>query len=46
MENNEKISVAMATYNGEKYIYKQVETILKNLKSSDNIYAAVSVKGK
>ncbi|MCR5272290.1 MAG: glycosyltransferase [Lachnospiraceae bacterium] len=32
-----KISVAMATYNGEKYIKEQLESILKNLKSGDEI---------
>lgn len=37
--NNEKtkISVAMATYNGEKYIKEQIETILKNLNDSDEL---------
>lgn len=32
-----KISVAMATYNGEKYIKEQIETILKNLKDDDEL---------
>ena len=37
--NNEKtkISVAMATYNGEKYIKEQIETILKNLNDNDEL---------
>lgn len=26
-----KISVAMATYNGEKYIYQQLESILNSI---------------
>ena len=33
----DKISVAMATYNGEKYIYEQVKTILNNLNENDEI---------
>ena len=32
-----KISVAMATYNGEKYIKKQIESILINLKENDEL---------
>lgn len=32
-----KVSVAMATYNGEKYIKKQIETILVNLKENDEL---------
>lgn len=32
-----KISVCMATYNGEKYISKQIESILKQLKPNDEI---------
>ncbi len=32
-----KVSVAMATYNGEKYIKKQIETILSNLKENDEL---------
>ena len=37
--NNEKtkIYVAMATYNGEKYIKEQIETILKNLNDNDEL---------
>lgn len=31
------ISVAMTTYNGEKYIKEQVESVLKNLKKQDEI---------
>lgn len=33
----EKISVAMATYNGEKYIKDQIRTILENLENEDEI---------
>ena len=33
----EKISVAMATYNGEKYIHEQLESILKCLGDDDEI---------
>lgn len=32
-----KISVAMATYNGEKYIRQQLESILENLNEDDEI---------
>jgi len=32
-----KVSVAMATYNGEKYIYEQVKTVLKNLTENDEL---------
>lgn len=32
-----KISVAMATYNGERYIKKQIQTILENLKKYDEL---------
>lgn len=32
-----KVSVAMATYNGEKYIKQQLETILNNLKENDEV---------
>lgn len=31
------VSVAMATFNGEKYIYNQISTILNNLESDDEI---------
>lgn len=31
------VSVAMATYNGEKYIKEQIESILVNLKESDEL---------
>ena len=34
---NEKVSVAMATYNGEKYIKKQIESIMDNLKENDEL---------
>lgn len=33
----EKISVAMATYNGEKYIEEQINTILNNLQENDEL---------
>lgn len=33
----EKISVAMATYNGERYIKEQIESILKNLQENDEL---------
>lgn len=33
----EKVSVAMATYNGEKYIYEQIKTILDNLLEMDEL---------
>ncbi|GEM_PF-129441 len=32
-----KISVAMATYNGEKYIYKQLESLLKQTRKAEEI---------
>ena len=32
-----KLSVCMATYNGEKYIHEQLESILKQLKENDEI---------
>lgn len=32
-----KVSVAMATYNGEKYIKEQITTILNNLKENDEL---------
>lgn len=35
--NKEKISVAMATFNGEKYIKEQIETILENLSDNDEL---------
>lgn len=34
---NPKISVCMATYNGEKYIKEQIESILKNLNAEDEV---------
>lgn len=38
MENKEKrVSIAMATYNGEKYIEEQIKSILKNLNEDDEI---------
>lgn len=36
MKDN-RVSVAMATYNGEKYIYEQIKTILSNLTESDEL---------
>lgn len=33
----EKVSVAMATYNGEKYIKEQIESILINLQKGDEL---------
>lgn len=32
-----KVSVAMATYNGEKYIYEQLESILSQLNNNDEV---------
>ena len=32
-----RVSVAMATYNGEKYIKEQISSILKNLKENDEL---------
>lgn len=37
LDRTEKISVAMASYNGEKYIKKQIETILENLNDRDEL---------
>lgn len=37
MERDYFISVAMATYNGEKYIKEQLESILKQLSDSDEV---------
>jgi glycosyltransferase involved in cell wall biosynthesis len=37
MVNKKKISVCMATYNGEKYIHEQLESILQQLSNSDEI---------
>ena len=36
-ENNLSISVAMAVYNGEKYIREQIDSILPQLGSNDEI---------
>lgn len=33
----DKVSVAMATYNGEKYIKEQIESILENLEEQDEL---------
>lgn len=35
--SNIRVSVAMATYNGEKYIKEQIESILINLKENDEL---------
>ncbi len=35
--NKKKISVCLATYNGEKYIFEQLESILQQLSESDEI---------
>ncbi len=37
MERDYKVSVAMAAYNGEKYIKEQIETILINLQPGDEL---------
>ena len=37
MERDYYISVAMATYNGEKYVRDQIDSILKELKSYDEL---------
>ena len=31
-----KVSIAMATYNGELYIAEQIESVLKNIGENDN----------
>ena len=35
--HTKKVSVAMATYNGEKYIQEQIDSILKNLEKKDEL---------
>ena len=35
--SNIRVSVAMATYNGEKYIKEQIDSILNNLEKSDEL---------
>lgn len=35
MEDRKKVSVVMATYNGEKYIEEQIQSILENLREND-----------
>ena len=35
--NNLSVSVCMACYNGEKYIAKQLQSILKQLKPKDEL---------
>ena len=37
MAESIRVSVAMATYNGEKYIKEQIESILKNLQNNDEL---------
>ena len=37
MKNSIRVSVAMATFNGEKYIEEQLDSILKNLNNNDEI---------
>ena len=37
MDENIRVSVAMATYNGEKYIKEQIESILCQLKGEDEL---------
>lgn len=37
MNNNIKISIAMTTYNGEKYVIKQLESILKQTRKPDEV---------
>ena len=37
VNRKEKVTVAMATYNGEKYIKEQIETILNNLDDKDEL---------
>ena len=37
MENDIKVSVAMATYDGEKYIKEQIDSILSNMRSTDEL---------
>ena len=37
LNKKEKVSVAMASYNGEKYIREQIETILENLDDDDEL---------
>lgn len=37
MNKNFKVSVAMTTYNGEKYVEEQVKTILKSLREVDEL---------
>src|SRR5512135_2917813 len=36
-QNSPSISVCIATYNGEKYIYQQLASILKQLKHTDEV---------
>jgi predicted nucleotidyltransferase len=37
MEKRKKVSVALASYNGEKYIEEQIKSILNNLKENDEL---------
>ncbi len=38
-----RISVAVAVYNGEKYIREQMDSILKNLTASDEVHVSDDV---
>ena len=40
MHNGMKISVAMATYNGEKYIQKQLESLIMQTRKADEVIIA------
>lgn len=37
LQNEKKISVCMATYNGEKYLEKQLDTVLLNMNDEDEL---------
>ena len=37
MKNEIRCSVAMATYNGERYIAEQIESVLRNMKKNDEL---------
>jgi len=37
MDSKKRVSVAMATYKGEKYIKEQIDTIMLNLKENDEL---------
>lgn len=36
-DNNKRCSIVMATYNGEKYIKEQIDSILKNMNDEDEL---------